>query len=124
MGFCMKLIKVLVVGLLVMPTGSYGMDSNNRYVTRGIGGRSCEEYNQTWENLSSRSRFWNWVSGYVTAYNRWTPNTYDIMGKRDIDSLRGWLDNYCKENPHKSFDDAVGALMSELHPKRLKEEPQ
>ncbi len=50
--------------------------------------------------------------------------TCPIMGKRDIDSLRGWLDNYCKENPHKSFDDAVGALMSELHPKRLKDEPQ
>jgi len=33
-------------------------------------------------------------------------------------------DNYCKENPHNSFEDAVGALMSELHPKRLKEEAQ
>ncbi len=120
----MKLIMVLVLVLLVMPTGSYGMDSNNRYVIRGMGGHSCAEYNQTWRNPSSRSPFWNWVGGYVTAYNRWRSNTYDIMSKRDIDSLRGWLDNYCKENPHKSFEDAVGALMSELHPKRLKEEAQ
>ena len=46
------------------------------------------------------------------------------MSNRELDSLRGWLDNYCKENPHKSFEDAVGALMSELHPIRLKEEAQ
>jgi len=120
----MKLIMVLVLVLLVMPTGSYGMDSNNRYVIRGMGGHSCAEYNQTWRNPSSRSPFWNWVGGYVTAYNRWRSNTYDIMTNRDLDSLRGWLDNYCKENPHKSFADAVGALMSELHPKRLKEKAQ
>jgi len=120
----MKLIMVLVLVLLVMPTGSYGMDSNNQYVTRGIGGHSCGEYNQTRQNPSSRLSFWNWMSGYVTAYNRWTPDTYDIMSNRGLDSLRGWLDNYCKENPLESFEDAVGALISELHPKRLKEKGQ
>ena len=31
-GFCRKLIMVLVVPFLAMPTGSYGMDSHNRYV--------------------------------------------------------------------------------------------
>ena len=66
-GFCMKLIMVLVVVLLAMPTGSYGMDSHNRYVIRRIGGHSCAEYNQTRQNFFSRLAFWNWVSGYVTA---------------------------------------------------------
>ncbi len=36
-GFCMKLIMVLVIALLAMPTGSYEMDSHNRYVFRRIG---------------------------------------------------------------------------------------
>ncbi len=30
----MKLIMVLVGALLAMPTGTYGMDSHNRYVIR------------------------------------------------------------------------------------------
>ena len=35
-----------------------------------------------------------------------------------------WLANYCKNNPRSSFDTAVGRLMTELAPQRIKDQPK
>jgi hypothetical protein len=59
-----------------------------------------------------------WVSGYISAYNRQTPDTYDIANGRQSSEFIPWLDRWCKSNPEKSLGKGMEALTSELAPKR------
>ena len=60
----------------------------------------------------------SWVAGYVSGYNSWVPDTYDILGNSDIESAMLWLENYCKANPLKNLGDGMVMLIKELRPKR------
>ncbi len=65
-----------------------------------------------------------WIFGYLTAYNRQTPDTYDIKGQTDTEAMLLWLENYCKKNPLDDFADAMELLTDELHPKRIRKKPK
>ena len=64
-----------------------------------------------------------WLNGYITAYNAYVADTFNIVGKRDMAALNFWLANYCTKNPQSSFDNAVGHLMVELAPQRITQKP-
>ena len=64
-----------------------------------------------------------WLNGYITAYNAYTDDTFNIVGKRDAKELNYWLANYCKKHSNSSFDSAVGHLIVELIPQRTKVQP-
>jgi hypothetical protein len=64
-----------------------------------------------------------WLNGYITAYNAYVDDTFNIIGRRDTASLNYWLANYCKKHSDTSFDSAVGHLMVELAPQRIKKKP-
>lgn len=55
-----------------------------------------------------------WVSGYISAYNRQTPDTYDIADGKNSANFIPWLDKWCQSNPDKSLGGAMRALTSEL----------
>lgn len=67
--------------------------------------------------------FTAWLNGYITAYNAYVNDTFNIIGKRDQASLNYWLANYCKSHPKSSFDTAVDHLMVELAPQRTRKQP-
>lgn len=123
----MKLTIALVIMLLVMPMTAYGADKHGRLFVFHPGSQSCRSYadaRKQQENSREMVAFITWLHGYLTAYNHLISDTYNIGGgSRGLD-LREWLDNYCKENPRKSFYQAAAALTVELYPKRLKEEPK
>ena len=59
-----------------------------------------------------------WISGYISAYNRQTPDTYDIANGRPSPEFIPWIDRWCQSNPDKSLGTAMETLTSELAPKR------
>lgn len=61
-----------------------------------------------------------WLLGYISAYNKQTPDTYDIRGGKELDALLVWLENYCKQHRLEEFGKAVNALVVELYPTRAR----
>ncbi len=96
--------------------GKGKMGSCGQYVTTRDEARRGD-YRE--ENLHS-----NWIAGYVTAYNRQTPDTYDIFGQTDISAMLLWLENFCKQKPLVSFAAATWLLTDELHPRRIRKKPK
>ncbi|MEJ2174472.1 MAG: hypothetical protein P8Y76_06075 [bacterium] len=62
----------------------------------------------------------SWVMGYVTAFNKQTPETYDIMGNTSTDKLMLRLEKYCDANPLNTVSQGMDVLTQELHPQRMK----
>ncbi len=61
-----------------------------------------------------------WVAGFLTAYNRQTPGTYDILGNADLASAMLWLENYCKAHPLSDLAGGMNVLTDEFYPRRHK----
>ena len=58
-----------------------------------------------WENLG-------WINGYLTAYNRLTPNgREDILGSMSGSDTAKWIGSWCRDNPKKNILDALDALI-------------
>jgi len=70
------------------------------------------------------SKYLDWLTGYITAYNRLKPDTFDIVGQTDKGSWLSWLENYCKAHPLDSFSAAVAGLTDTLYPNRVKVAPK
>ena len=59
-----------------------------------------------------------WIVGYLTDYNRETPDVIDILGNTDKESVYLWMDKYCQENPLRDLDNGMRVLTEELWPNR------
>ncbi len=93
-------------------------DSTGDYVTVS---ESCGTFVRDYTRGGSlRYQSQAWVNGYVSAYNRLMSDTRDIRGGTDMESMMLWLNNYCREQPLKSLDDAMEVLTKELFPRRLR----
>ena len=64
-----------------------------------------------------------WLTGYLTATNSLTFDTYDITAGLDVQECLTWLVTYCLLNPLENVTQAVGALRNTLYPTRVRQAP-
>ncbi|MFN2170919.1 MAG: hypothetical protein ACK2UF_05765 [Candidatus Promineifilaceae bacterium] len=121
---------LFIIVALLLPIGCWASDKNGKYrETYTADHGSCASFilakNEcNHGNCRDLNTFSDWLMGYITSYNLSTPATFDIVAKTNLKFTILWLDNYCKQNPTKSFPQAVASLMTELYPTRQKERPK
>jgi len=96
----------------------FAADSNGYFNT--MGAPSCGEFvlgQQPGHDLAG-IRAAAWIGGYVSAYNTWMPDTYDILAHAGIDGVTVWMTNYCNAHPLESLSKAMEKLVAEQQPKR------
>lgn len=111
------IVACLLVGLVA--SSALGSDIEEIYTVFGVGHSSCGNYIELkrdsvseWERSAQRS----WLGGYITAFNFLTPGTKNILNGTDLNGAMGWIENWCRTNPLKSFSDAARMLVLELQP--------
>jgi hypothetical protein len=82
----------------------------------GQGAIPCKKYASL--SLGKKNDYIIWVQGFFSAFNALDKTTKNIAGTRDFNSIREWLDTFCKANPDQYFGGAVRALIEELYPTR------
>lgn len=104
---------VLLLFLLSLPVQA--KDDNQQFAVFGVGERLCGDY------LMARSDgghhfdpYYNFLSGYLSAFNLIVPDTYNILGKRTVSESLAWLDRYCSDARSENFTNAV-ARMTEFY---------
>ena len=107
---------------LVSSTQCHAYDSSGKYILLGVASESCGEY-VGYRRKGEDNAFRGYITGYLTYVNINIPNTYDIRGGRDMDSLLLWVEKYCTDNPLEQFSDAVVALEQELTKVKHREKP-
>ena len=125
----MKNSAALFLIALLFPIISWGADSQGNFgssLPKEL--KYCDNYIAALDaclngHCYKQNIFNAWLNGYITAYNAYVDDTFNIIGEKDMASLNYWLANYCRKTPQSSFDSAVGNLMVELAPQRIKEKP-
>ena len=114
-------MRLLLLGTIfaALSCGATASDKDNSSSTQGA--VSCGKYIEE-RGLKgwSYTVIKGWVAGYVTAYNGLAPDTYDILGKSDLNHAMLWMEDYCKAHPLENLANGMKVLMTVLYPKRTR----
>jgi hypothetical protein len=115
------IIRVLtMVGLLFAASSAFAADANSRFALRGVGLTSCEQFLKAMqEHKENVLVAGGWIEGYVTAVNKFTPDTFDMAPWQSTQALLGLVSRNCERNPQAGFFQIVDSMMKFLMPARL-----
>jgi len=133
-----RAVFVLAVMLAVPAPKLYAIDSNNRYFAYGVGQRPCEDYvkfrEKRLDSLEQQHPRYtkdelyeivdriveHWIAGFLTAHNLYVSDTYDVVGKSNMDDLKARLEKSCRANSKQHFVEAMIVVVQQLNPQRVK----
>jgi len=125
--------RLLLATALLLPIGSWATDRDGFYrpyfmIGKNFNYAKCESFLTARElarqgHFAAQNQFNQWLDGFLTAYDMYVPDTYDIAYGKNIESLDDWLENYCAKRPDNFFNDAVESLIFEIYPDRAKTKP-
>ena len=135
----MKTFEKLVAGILTLCVLTFGMttvsayDDNQKFRAYGPAHEPCTEFNAlrdrklegyTMEQQDAIELAVDyWISGWATAWNYFSKDTYDITGGYRFNDLVEQIEKYCERNPTAKLMDAVIVVGYALVPWRLRKEP-
>lgn len=116
----MRLVAIsAVLAALAAPAGA--MDGDKNFWVVGGGSLLCSAYAQG--SPEQKLTLETWTAGYVTAMNRSTPDTYNLL-IISVDEAKARLQRICEGSPSKIFVHAVHELLESLYPTRARRAPK
>ena len=128
-------LKTAGLALVLCGGAAHASDDDGRYSThnafgcpkviQAIGDESAARAKQqspdpdTSYNVNYQ-RVTNWVSGWLTAYNALTPDTYRLA---DMPTFMVWVEDFCRQNPSANLAGAIDSYAVANHPRRQRKGP-
>src|SRR5487761_533006 len=91
-----------LVVLLLWSLPAKAIDGDGAVFVRGVGNELCAAYAVA-RNTHKDAEYQAWLAGYVSAFNRWTSDVWDIEASGDFAASLRWTDLYCSVHPSASF---------------------
>ncbi|HFE37914.1 MAG TPA: hypothetical protein ENK06_05785 [Gammaproteobacteria bacterium] len=102
-------------------TCAHAADVNQSYAIKGAGSVACDRYvNSLNEKPKEYLVFSGWIDGYITAFNQFQEETFDVTPWQSTFLLTKALEKYCKKNPKAPFFNALTRMLQALQRERLK----
>lgn len=116
----MRIRSLVICNLLFAGSMVHAADENGHFAIKGFGLKTCADYVDARAAQSNRYfQFGGWLNGYLTATNRYEPDTFDIVPWQSTGLLASWLERFCRQQPEQPFVRAVGALVNSLGNDRI-----
>ena len=117
-----KSIALVALCFAFLPSPVQGADKNGQFAIKGIGRQTCRQFTDARVAGSEvYAQFRGWLEGFLTAVNRYEPETYDAAPWGTTELLALIIDNHCQKNPDDRFVIAVQKLTIKLKEDRLTE---
>ena len=119
MRIATSLIGALLI-LLVPGTGRAN-DGNNQFAVEGAGRLDCASFTKARADKGSAEyqRLIGFVEGYLSAANRYEPNTFDLSPWHNAAAFDLILEKHCSENPDEVMIAVVQKMVGALRPLRV-----
>jgi hypothetical protein len=114
----------LVLCLFTLPIAAPAVaaDKDGNYAVWGVGAKSCYHFTQA-QGGPEAEIYRNYVTGYLTAYDAITEDTYSIGAGKDLDQVMAWIVDYCGKKQIHSFEQALAEFTVEQYPQRSRHPP-
>ncbi len=115
------LLAALLVAAALVVAPARAADSEGRFAVKGAGVASCGKFvDLRAEKSKSVFVFVGWLQGYLSAFNQFTDDTYDVVSWERTEILLRAIERYCEKNRDQKFYAAAAGLANSLMPTRLK----
>ena len=106
---------------LTLPLPALASDADGQFAVDGIGRAACSDLIAAveTEDLPALNAFGSWTSGFLSATNALSDQTFDVTPWQTEALILTQLRNFCAQNPDTLFVRAVGRLVQSLAPARL-----
>lgn len=116
--------SLALCALLSHPAGAaLAADGDSKFAMKGAGFLPCQVYVS---ERGKRSELYymigGWVEGYVSAYNRLTPDTFDVLSFESLELLLAVMHEHCEANPDDRLHAVLGAMIEQMAPDRIRAE--
>ncbi len=120
----MKHTALLCLSLL-FPAMSTAADSANRFAMKGAGLLPCHVL-VTERNKGSDAYYLiaGWVEGYTSAYNKLSPDTYDVLAFESLEMVLLVMNNHCESNADDRLHGVLDSMLSTFADDRVRHESQ
>jgi hypothetical protein len=108
-----------ILVLLACALPAWALDGAGNYFVRGVGNELCAAYSIARDRLRDEP-FAAWLAGYLSGFDRWTADVYDIEGATGFEGSLHWLDYYCRQHPQLPFSTAAESLVADLYANRAR----
>ena len=113
----MKLFGMIVAMALLCVGAAQAADKNTTFQVLGAGVITCQTYLDA--NGEDRKLAEMWWTGYVTATNGLTDDTWSVVGRDPNARVNDAIEQQCKEHPKLMFviavHDAIQSLYKDNH---------
>ena len=119
------LTSSLLAALCLQLPSAHGADADGRFAIKGYGRMTCATFiEERTAKTPDYLRFGGWLNGYLTASNRYEPNTFDLASWQGSAIMTAWLASWCQARPGEPFVTAVARLVNRLGGDRLQVESE
>lgn len=97
----MKILTSLAiaVGAMLIAAPGHAASTTGEFASKGAGRMTCAAFvDAKTRNLPEFGQYVAFVEGYVTAANRYEPNTYDLAPWHNAGAFGAILEQYCQAN--------------------------
>ena len=124
-----KTLSIIALAMAVnMMSGLnlHAADKGNNYMLRGIGANTCTVYLDVLasEDPVQLRPYLSWIEGYISAVNRYQPETYDATPIVSIAVTAAIVNGMCEQFPDQRVERALVLLINFFKRYRVKEASQ
>ena len=111
-----------VFACILISFNATAADRGGQFAVEGAGLGSCEHFIEARSNGDAAfHQYVGWLTGYLTAMNQYSPNTFDIAPWQSIDLLVALAEQHCRKNLKNNFLQVAIFMVIALKEDRLQE---
>ena len=121
MGTIMKRVLLVLLIACSIPLNAWAADKDNNFGAKGLAAVPCATFVEERKALTPLyGEAMAWLTGFISAYNYLTPDTYDVAPWQSTELLLSLLASHCVKNPEESFFHATNKLLNSISEDRLR----
>lgn len=122
----MKHVRGILFALLAsLTTGALAADAKGQFAMKGAGFLTCQIYIAEREKRSEvYYLIAGWIEGFVSAHNRYVPDTFDITSFESTEMLLTVIHSHCKDHLEDRMFPVVNSMLNQLQADRIKSETE
>ncbi|QFT76462.1 peptidoglycan-binding domain-containing protein [Erythrobacter sp. THAF29] len=119
-GWGLRVLLPFAALLGVAAPGASAETADKKFAVESAGRTTCAQYTEARSsNPSKAARYIGFIEGYLTAANRYEPNTFDLTPWHTTSAFALILDQHCKRTPEDGLAMVAQKLVVSMMPLRL-----
>ena len=121
MGTIMKRVLLVLLIACSIPLNAWAADKDNNFGAKGIAALPCATFVEERKALTPLyGEAMAWLTGYLSAYNYLTPDTYAVAPWQGPELLLSLMASHCVKHPEESLFHATNTLINSISEERLR----